>query len=421
MDKTSIAIPQDLQRRNMLFDFIDEIKLNIELEFANFAGILEDWITKIQSFVTHFKQEESAEEDIYIKKLGGIRSSFVNLLDVMDEAKLSAMSVGADLLESLHGHVMLAEDKRQLESNKIKLDFVKQDSAIGGLTNGIIHIPHHQFLITGHNSGDVSVWNKNSLHLIHQFKAHESPITTISYMEEEKLFFTASLEGKAKVYNCHKFPEFQHIKTLNFERKKPIGILPLPEWNFVIILCKEGYLYILNIKDLKLIKMIKRQGQLDSSILYIKELKAIAIGQLGNDTVELISPHDFKTMQVIEKKFMIQSLKGVQFNHIRNELLVSFAYKIIKIYHIENGKAVENRELFIDKPFPSKIDFINEDYMVFASFSDKLDFIKVDDGQPVKSLNLGFTFSDFLLLREERKIIVFPYQSSETSIAVIEY
>lgn len=421
MDTTSIISPENMQRHNLLFDFIDEIKLNVELEFANFANTLEDWITKIQSFVTHIKQEENAEEETYIKKLSGIRSSFVHLLDVMDEAKLSAMSVGADLLESLQGHLMPIENKRQLESNKIKLNFVQQDFEIGGLTNGIIHIPHHQFLITGHNSGDVSVWSKNSLHLVHQFKAHESPITTISYMEEEKLFFTGSLEGKVKVYSGHKFPDFQHIKTLNFEKKKPLGILPLPEWNFVLISCKEGYIYILNLKDLKLIKTIKRPGQLDSSILYIKELKAIAIGQLGNDTVELISPHDFKTMQTIEKKFMVQTLKGIQFNEIRNELLISFAYKIIKIYNLENGKAVENRELFIDKPFPSKIEFIDKDYMVFASFSDKLDFIKAEDGQPVKSVSLGFTFSDFLLLREDRKIIVFPYQSSEALIGVVEY
>src|SRR5690348_14926464 len=98
MDKTSIANPQALQRHNMLFEFIDEIKLNVELEFANFANILEDWITKIQSFLAHIKQEDSAEEETYIKKLSGIRSSFVHLLDVMDEVKLSAMSVGADLL-----------------------------------------------------------------------------------------------------------------------------------------------------------------------------------------------------------------------------------------------------------------------------------------------------------------------------------
>ena len=119
---------------------------------------------------------------------------------------------------------------------------------------------------------------------------------------------------------------------------------------------------------------------------------------------------------------MVQELKNIQWNPLNKELLVSFAYKIIKAYKFNQANEPnEDRELYIDKPFPSKIDFIDENYMVFASFSDKLDFIKIKDGQPVKSIQVGFTFSDFLLLKDSRKIIIFPYQSSESSIAIVEY
>ena len=413
-------------RTKNLQEIVSEIRFSIEIGFAQFANILEECIDKIHTCSNTTRNagpgEPINEENFQMKKLSDLNSNFRTLMSFMDQIRQSSMSTTNELIESFSDNKpVVQEESRVLDSNRIQTDFIHHDFEIGGLINGIAYVPKQQFIITGHNSGFVNVWGKNTLQIVHQFKAHDSPITTIAFLEKDKLLFTGSLDGKVKVYKPRGFPIFKHILTLNLERKKVFGLVSVPKQDIMLISCKEGYIYILDTAKLKILKTLRRPGPLDNNILYIEELELIVVACLGNDTVELLSPKTFKTLDVIHNKFMVQTLKGIQYNPIRNELLVCFAYKIIKIYKFDKKKVIEDRDLYIDKPFPSKIDFIDEDYMVFASLSDRLDFVRIGDGQPVKSVNLGFTFSDFLLLREERRIIIFPYQSPETSIGIVEY
>jgi len=417
---------QDSQEMNKLIELIEGVKFCSEMDFSSFANLLEDWIAKIQNVVGLSKPLNVNSVQKSIHELLSISSSFMDLLNLLDQVKITTMTCANNLLESfnelLNKKVVVNEVPKHLDSHKIKLDFVRHDFEIGGLIHGIVDIPHQHYFITGHNTGYVNIWGKSSLQIVNHFKAHDSPITVMTYLEKEKLLFTGSLEGKVKVFKAYNFSTLKALKTFYFEKKKIFGLLHLEEENVLLIACKEGFIHVVNVENFQIIKTIRKHGPLDHSMVYIPEIKAIAIGCLGNDTVEIICPRTFMTKEIIHKKFMVQMLKNIQWNSTRKELLVSFAYKIIKIFKFdENNKAIEDRELSVDKPFPSKIDFIDENSMVFASLSDKLDFIKTKDGQPIKSIQLGFTFSDFLLLKDERKIIVFPYQSSESSIGVIEY
>jgi len=426
MDRNNNPDAQSVYEIQNLFEMVESLKLSLELDFGNLSGILEQWISKIQNYAGNSKSMNETGLKKNTSNLLLITSMFSNLLECLDETKIKANSITNEILDTLTGSFNennnILEEQKHFDSHNIKLDFVHHDFEIGGLLNGIIHLSHHHFLITGHNSGYINLWGKNSLQLVNQFKAHDSPITCMEYLEKSELLFSGSMDGKVKVYEALNFPMLNHIKTLNFEKKKVVGLLPLIDNSFLLVSCKEGFIHIFDLKSLKLIKTIRKHGPLDQNMVYIKEIKSVAVACLGEGTVELLCPKTFSTLQVIKTKFMVQELKNIQWNPLNKELLVSFAYKIIKAYKFNQANEPnEDRELYIDKPFPSKIDFIDENYMVFASFSDKLDFIKIKDGQPVKSIQVGFTFSDFLLLKDSRKIIIFPYQSSESSIAIVEY
>jgi len=418
---------QDPQEISKLVELVEGLKFCLEMDFGPFANLLEDWIAKIQS-VLGISKSLNLNSNIQkpVDQLLSISSSFMDLLNFLDQVKINTVASADNLLESfnelLNKKVVVNEAPKQLDSHRIKLDFVHHDFEIGGLIHGIVDIPHQHYFITGHNSGYVNIWGKSSLQVVNQFKAHDAPITVITYLEKEKLLFTGSLEGKVKVFKAYNFSSFKSLKTFYFEKKKIFGLLHIKEEDVLLIACKEGFIHILNVDNFQIIKTIRKHGPLDHSMVYIPDMKAIAIGCFGNDTVEIICPRTFRTKEIINKKFMVQMLKNVQWDSLRKELIVSFAYKIIKVFKLDvSNKAIEDRELLIDKPFPSKIDFIDDTTMVFASLSDKLDFVRSKDGQPIKSVNLGFTFSDFLLLKDERKIVVFPYQSAESSIGIIEY
>jgi len=429
MEKSNYNEACDIHDVQRLFEIIESMKLSLELDFGNFAGILEQWISKIQEHAAISKiQQGSLGSEKNISNLLVVSSMFTNLLECLEQVKTKTTTITNNVLDSLtdsfneNMNSNIIEEQRPFDSHNIKLDFVGHDFEIGGLLYGIVHLSNHHFLITGHNSGHINLWGKNSLQLVNQFKAHDSPITCMAYQEKSELLFSGSMEGKVKVYQTQDFPLLNHIKTLSLEKKKVVGILPLIEHPYLIVSCKEGFVYIFNLKRLKLIKTLRKHGPLDQNMVYIPEVQSIAIACLGDGSVELICPKTFVTLQIIKTKFMIQELKNIQWNSLRKELLISFAYKIIKAYKLNVAKEpIEDRELYIDKPFPSKIDFIDENHMILASFSDKLDFIRIKDGQPIKSVQVGFTFSDFLLIKDERKIIIFPYQSSESSIAIIEY
>lgn len=419
------------QKSKRLAELVDDIRLNVEVDFGQLSNVLEEWIAKIQSVVGNRKYSDAFldtnhTDDNNTQKLLELRSNFFSLLGSLEQTKQSTLSITNSLAESLNepsgDRAIVLEESKIFDSHNIQYNFITHDFEIGGIINGIINVPHHHFIITGHNTGYVNLWSKTTLQLVNQFKAHDAPITTMAYLEKEKLLFTGSLDGKVRVLESHKFPIFKHLMTADFERKKVFGILPLIEWNFLIVSCKEGYIYILNLKNLKLIKTLRRPGPFETnSVIYVEDLKAIVVACSGINQVEIISLKNFLTLERIQNNYMVWILKGLSYNPFQKELLISFAYKIIKAYSFKNGKAKEERSLSIDKPLPSKMDFIDEEHMVLSSLTDKLDFIRIKDGHPVKTLSLGFTFSDFLLLKEERKIIVFPYQSSEMSIAIVEY
>lgn len=405
-------------------ELADELKLFTEIELNHFTNTLQDWVSKIQSCVRNAKNTTSTESEHHIKKLNDISMNFVHLLDTVEKTKHITSSLATDIFESILGSPtsrMLIETPRKILSDNIKLDFVHHDFEIGGLMYGLDHIHNHQYIITGHNSGYVNIWSKNTLQLVSQFKAHDSLVTNLVHLDAQNLLFTSSLEGKVKVFKSVNFPVYKHFKTLEHKRQKIFGILAIRDHNLLLLSCKEGYIHVYHLRTLKLIRTLKRIGPLDNNVLYLKYLKAICIGCEGSDTVELVSPRNFKTIQIIQMNTRVHVLKDLQYNEVRKEILVSMANRLIKIYKIENGRGVEDRDFYIDKPFTSKVDFIDREYMVYASLSDKLDFIKVQDGTPIKSINVGFSFADFMLLKDERRIIVFPYQSSQTSIAVIDY
>jgi WD40 repeat protein len=221
-----------------------------------------------------------------------------------------------------------------LKKQKLKASFKEYSNPV----YSVMFSRNWQYFLSGSLYGRVNLWSYSQKVPVFQLKLFSNIL--VSYIKNYQEFLVLDLKGLIKIFDISEKKELRERQT----KSNVICGHFTPDLEILFTGNKEGFIQIIEIKDLKIIKSFKGHKEEVRSLSFCKKSKKFASGSFDNNIIIWRFPNCYPIEKIIENNIQVFSVI------LKNNLLYSggSSSKIFlrNVRRKNNGKFKTNLEKF---------------------------------------------------------------------------